>query len=310
MWARALVLLCVSRVRASAARSVATSCGSLSDRTMEQPGKVWPTIFLSHGGGPCFFLPDEGIFKGQGKGSDVEQFYRHGFTDALAKAGFPEKPRAILILSAHWEEKVPTLTTNPKPTLLFDYYGFPKETYDLRYDSPHSVEVEKRVLSLLSDAGIKHNVDSKRGLDHGVFVPMLLVYPDAGVPVLQLSLYNNLDPAAHFALGEALAPLRAEGVLIIGSGSTTHPRGLFDYQDRGMRFIDRLEKSLLSSENTLEERKKDVFNFISFPNAREMHPRTEHFVPLFAAWGAATGKATRIYSAFTNILAYHSYMFQ
>ena len=133
-----------------------------------------------------------------------------------------QKPKAILIISGHWEERVATGQTNPAPPLYFDYQGFPPHTYELTYPAPGDTNLAERVLGLLNAAGIEANTDGKRGYDHGVFIPLKVAFPDADIPIVQLSLRTDLDPAAHIAIGEALQPLRDEEVLIIGSGNTYH----------------------------------------------------------------------------------------
>jgi aromatic ring-opening dioxygenase catalytic subunit (LigB family) len=132
------------------------------------------------------------------------------------------KPKAIVVVSAHWEEKVATVTTNAKPPMFYDYYGFPKHTYELSWPAAGAPDVAQRVRDLLKAKGIASAEDAKRGFDHGTFVPLLVAMPKAEIPTIQLSLLASLDPAAHIAIGQAIAPLRDEGVLIIGSGMSFH----------------------------------------------------------------------------------------
>src|SRR5580698_11181173 len=132
------------------------------------------------------------------------------------------RPKAVLVISGHWENPLPTLNVAAKPGLLFDYYGFPEHTYRLKYPAAGAPALAERVRALLEHAGFKSDTESKRGLDHGVFVPFLLIYPQADVPILQLSLQASLDPRLHLAIGKALAPLRDQGVLIVGSGMSYH----------------------------------------------------------------------------------------
>ena len=146
-------------------------------------------------------------------------------------ASIGQRPTAILVISGHWEEAQPTVHVGRNPPLLFDYYGFPEHTYRLSYPAPGSPELAKRVRDLLAAAGIDSGEEAERGLDHGVFVPFLLVYPEADIPVVQLSLRQDLDPAAHLAIGRALAPLRDEGVLIVGSGMSFHNLRAFGSTD-------------------------------------------------------------------------------
>src|SRR3569623_2237346 len=137
-------------------------------------------------------------------------------------AGLPERPKAILVVSGHWEATQFTVGSAARPPMIFDYYGFPEETYRLRFDAPGSPALAKRVRELLGEAGFPTSEDAERGYDHGVFVPLKLAVPDADIPVVQLSLRSDLDPQAHLAAGRALAPLRNEGVLIVGSGMSWH----------------------------------------------------------------------------------------
>lgn len=134
----------------------------------------------------------------------------------------PAHPTAILVISGHWEEDLPTVSTCPAPPMLFDYSGFPQHTYRLNYPAPGSPELAERVCRLLAGAGIAYRRDAKRGFDHGVFVPFLIVDPDAKIPVVMLSLHNGLDPARHLSIGAAVRSLRDDGVLIVGSGNSFH----------------------------------------------------------------------------------------
>src|SRR5215472_1203191 len=134
----------------------------------------------------------------------------------------PARPKALLVISAHWEAPVPTVTSGASPPLVYDYYGFPPHTYELRWPAPGSPDLAARVQTLLSNARIESQADPERGFDHGVFVPLKLTYPEAAVPTVQLSLRAGLDPKMHLAIGRALAPLRDEGVFIVGSGMSYH----------------------------------------------------------------------------------------
>lgn len=167
-----------------------------------------PTYFINHGGGPCFFL-EPGTMREAWSG--LEHYLRN-FASSLSA-----RPSAILIISGHWQEDRPTVNAGAAPPLLFDYAG-----YRLTWPAPGSPALAARVRALLGAAGIDSAEDTTRGWDHGVFVPMKVVFPEADVPVVQLSLCNGLDPATHLAIGRALKPLRSEGVLIVGSGQTYH----------------------------------------------------------------------------------------
>ncbi|HEY8089827.1 MAG TPA: class III extradiol ring-cleavage dioxygenase, partial [Polyangiaceae bacterium] len=173
-----------------------------------------PTLYIPHGGGPCFFMD---WTMGPADTWDRMAAWLRELDGTL-----PEKPRALLVVSAHWEAPVPTVMTSPAPPLLYDYSGFPPHTYELTWPAPGAPELASRVRHLLSGAGFESREDAKRGFDHGVFVPLKVAYPDARVPTVQLSLREGLDPAQHLAMGRALAPLRDEGVLIVGSGMSYH----------------------------------------------------------------------------------------
>ena len=236
-----------------------------------------PAIYLPHGGGPCFFM----------------DWDPPGEWDALAAwlrgwpAELPEPPRALLVISAHWEEPRPTLQSGAQRPLLFDYTGFPPHTYELRWPAPGAPELAARAAELLAAAGIATGMDTQRGFDHGVFVPLLLGFPRAEVPTLQLSLQAGLDPLAHLAIGRALAPLRAEGVLLIGSGMSFHNMRAFRHPaalPHARRFDDWLGETVALPGPSREARLAD---WDAAPSARECHPREEHLLPLMVVAGAA-----------------------
>lgn len=235
-----------------------------------------PTLFLSHGGGPCFWMdwdpPD--LF-------DNLAILLRGLADDIG-----ERPRAVLVISAHWEEKDFTVQSNAHPPMLFDYYGFPKHTYELEYPAPGDPELASRVAELLSQNKIAIRTDTKRGLDHGVFVPFMLIYPKADIPIVQLSIKSNFDPIEHFSVGKALAPLRREGILIVGSGLTYHNlRQLHDLDNVSEKFDGYLRDAVCNQD--VESRYRKLINWKSAPNARLAHPREDHLVPLFVVAGAA-----------------------
>jgi len=202
-------------------------------------------------------------------------------------ATLPRAPRALLVVSGHWETTVPTVLASASPPLLFDYYGFPPHTYELTWPAPGSPELAARVRELLSAAGIASASETERGFDHGVFIPMKVAYPDAHVPTVQLSLKASLDPAEHIAIGRALEPLRDEGVLIVGSGMSYHNmRGLMTGtgQSDSRRFDDWLGATV---EKDAHERDAELVRWSKAPSARACHPREEHLLPLMVAAGAA-----------------------
>jgi aromatic ring-opening dioxygenase catalytic subunit (LigB family) len=198
------------------------------------------------------------------------------------------RPKAVLVISGHWEMPQPTLNIAERPKLLFDYYGFPEHTYRLKYPVSGAVDLEPRVRSLLEGAGFEVGVDAKRGLDHGVFVPFLLIYPQADVPIMQLSLQQSLDPGLHLALGRALAPLRERGVLIVGSGMSYHNLAAM-FSGRGAGAAAAFDAWLGEAVQDPETRDAKLSAWRTAPGGRESHPREEHLIPLMVAAGAADG---------------------
>ncbi|MFN7134030.1 MAG: DODA-type extradiol aromatic ring-opening family dioxygenase, partial [Myxococcales bacterium] len=197
-------------------------------------------------------------------------------------------PKALLVVSAHWEERVPTVMTSARPPMLYDYYGFPPESYAVQWPAPGAPALAHRVQQLLGDAGFETATDAQRGYDHGTFVPLKLAYPDADVPTVQLSLKTGLDPAEHLAMGRALAPLRDEGVFIVGSGMTFHnmrafrdPRGAFAHAEAFDAWLR--ETGTLPA----PERDRRLVDWAAAPSARYAHPREEHLLPLMVVAGAA-----------------------
>lgn len=237
-----------------------------------------PVVFLPHGGGPWPFT-ELGMSP-----SEIREL--SDYLRSLARLP-TVAPRALLVISAHWEAAVPTVMTAPQPPLYFDYYGFPADTYRLRWPAPGAQWLAGRVRELLGAAGIESAEDSQRGFDHGTFIPLLLTYPEGGVPTIQLSLKAGLDPAEHLAIGRALAPLRDEGVYILGSGMTFHNmRGFRD--PRGGPISEEFDAWLRETlEQPAAERNARLQRWAQAPSARLAHPREEHLIPLLVAAGAA-----------------------
>jgi aromatic ring-opening dioxygenase catalytic subunit (LigB family) len=203
---------------------------------------------------------------------------------------------AILVISAHWEEAKPTLHFGAKPGMLYDYGGFPDFTYRISWPAPGDPALAGHVAKLLQAAGFDTVREEERGYDHGTFVPLMVAFPEAKIPVAQLSLVRGLDPALHFDLGKALEPLREEGVLIIGSGMSYHNmRGLMagDGQARetSKLFDDWLAETVAIADPVA--RRKRLVDWAKAPGALDCHPRSEHLVPLFVAAGAAGSDAGR-----------------
>ena len=223
----------------------------------------------------------------------------------------PAPPKAVLVVSGHWEEPKFTVSTAANPGMVYDYYGFPPETYQIRYPAPGSPAVAARTSELLTKAGWDVALDGERGFDHGTFSMMQPIYPEAQVPVVQLALRDNLDPAEHYEAGVALAPLRDEGVLIIGSGQSYHNLRRWNASGAvaASVFDQWLRKTVLGT--TPAQLRDGLLRWKQAPAARESHPREEHLIPLMVAAGAAGGDpATGIYGEmFMGSLAVSSFRF-
>lgn len=259
-----------------------------------------PTYFISHGGGPWPWIPQMRASLGQLEQSLKDMVSNHG-----------EKPKAVLMISGHWEEQGVTIMASPKPPMIYDYSGFPADTYEIVYGAPGAPELAQRSLDLLQAAGIPATLDHQRGFDHGTFTPLKIMYPEADVPIFQISMLKSYDPAAHFAMGRALAQLREEGVMIVGSGLSYHNLGKLgpSAKEPSAAFDAWLADSLALPP---EERTARLVDWESAPSARICHPREDHLVPLFAALGAAEAEeASLIYHQedFTGGVVASSYRF-
>jgi aromatic ring-opening dioxygenase catalytic subunit (LigB family) len=241
-----------------------------------------PTFFIPHGAGPCFFMewspPDAW---------DTLAHWLRTWPQSL-----PEKPKALLVISGHWLEGTVSITTHPSPPLLYDYSGFPPHTYQLTWPAAGSPALAARVQTLLTHAGIESRLDPKRGYDHGVFIPLKLAFPTADIPTLQLSLQQDLDPSFHLRLGKALAPLRAEGVLIIGSGMSYHNMRRYNRDNTPISgpepqaFDNWLTHTIT---HDAEKRSHYLARWQQAPGATDAHPplHEEHLLPLMVAAGAS-----------------------
>lgn len=247
-----------------------------------------PVLFLPHGGGPLPVLGDPG------------HALLNRFITSLGAQLQQDlsKPAAILVISAHWEQSSPTLTANDNTHLLYDYYGFPAESYQLSYPAPGAAQLAADIVKALSSTGFSPQLDKKRGLDHGVFIPLLMLRPDADIPVLQLSLLKGLDPAQHIALGEALTFLRRQNVWIIGSGMSFHNMQAFfrpgivneaQIDAFNQYFIDSLSPQL-----DYTEQADKLSRWLEAPYARLVHPREEHLLPLHVCFGAAKDSSAKL----------------
>jgi len=237
-----------------------------------------PAIFLPHGGGPCFFM--DWTWGPADSWHATQRFLE------LIASTLPAQPKALLVISGHWEEPAFTAGTASEPKLIYDYAGFPAHTYQLTWPAPGDPALAARVAEILRSAGLPAATDATRGYDHGVFVPLKVAFPEAQIPVVTLSLDQSLDPALHIAAGRALAPLRDEGVLIIGSGMSFHNlRGYFlpHTAERARAFDAWLTGAI---ESPAHERNALLAKWRSAPFATYAHPREEHLVPLMVAAGA------------------------
>lgn len=241
-----------------------------------------PSLFIPHGGGPCFFM--------DWNPPDAWSRMR-AFLEGLS-ATLPAQPKAILLISAHWVTPEPMVQQVERPSLIYDYYGFPPHTYELTYPAQGDANLSQRALALLQGAGLAAGLDQSRGYDHGAFIPLKLIYPKANVPIVQLSLHAGLSAARHLAMGAALAPLRDEGVLILGSGFSFHnlrvmfqPHAFPQAAENAAAFDAWLSQTVLADPARLA-------HWEEAPHARLAHPHhgEEHLLPLMVAAGAALGE--------------------
>lgn len=243
-------------------------------------------VYFSHGGGPLPILGDES-----------HQAMVDFMGQLPAQLGVPE---TILVISAHWEESVATLLGAQSPPMFYDYYGFPDKAYDISYPAPGNPGLANRIAAQMSERNLPVRIDSQRGFDHGVFIPLKLMYPEADIPTLQLSLLQGLDPAAHLAAGKALREFRSENILVIGSGFSFH----------NMRAFSRLGPNAPDQDNDAFQdwlievctgpipsaaREQHLMRWEDAPGARYCHPREEHLLPLHVCAGMADRPAKNIF---------------
>lgn len=264
----------------------------------------FPTFYLSHGGGPWPYMNEEA----RQPFARLEQSLR-----ALPQQ-LPQKPEAILIVSGHWEERDFAVMSSPEPPMVYDYGGFPEELYHIRYPAAGSPRMAQRAHSLIQQAKLPTGLNADRGFDHGTYALLAVTHPNADVPVFQVSIRADYDPEAHLQLGRALAPLRDEGVLIIGSGSSYHNlRRFFGprvRRDDSVQFDAWLSETLVESAPT--RRSERLLDWQHAPAAREAHPQEDHLIPLHVAVGAAEEELGAIvYSEedFLGTIALSSYRF-
>lgn len=248
---------------------------------MSSHSSLMPVVYIPHGGGPMPLL-------GDANHAQLSQFLRQ-----LGQQ-LPT-PKAIVIFSAHWEENLVTINSAKTPGMYFDYYGFPPASYQFNYPAVGSASLTEQLATLLSAKGISWQMNSQRGFDHGVFVPLMLMYPEASIPVVQVSLLKSLDPAQHIALGQAISALREQQVLILGSGMSFHNMQAFfsgspEVVRQSGEFDQWLNKSLTNPELSAEQRFARLSEWQHAPFGRYSHPREEHLLPLMVCLGAAQGR--------------------
>ena len=244
-----------------------------------------PTLFVSHGS-PTLIVDD---------------CPARTFLQELGRT-LP-RPDAIVAISAHYEESIARITASPKPDTIHDFYGFPQPLYELRYPAPGAPDLARDIAASLQAAGIEAEVDPARGLDHGAWVPLLLMYPQATIPVVQISLSTARGPGYHYQLGQALRPLRERSVLVLGSGSATHNLRELNWRDQAAAPADwALEFSEWLAEVLNERRDQELLNYRQrAPQAARNHPTEEHFLPLHMVLGVARSHETgqRLHQSFT-----------
>ncbi|AMJ94386.1 dioxygenase [Alteromonas stellipolaris] len=256
----------------------------MSVRTNSVGKDLMPVIYIPHGGGPMPLLGDPG---------HKELIY---FLKELPN--ILPKPTAIVMISAHWESEIASISSGSQPHMIYDYGGFPAESYEYHYPAAGNPDLAEKIATLVSQQGIECRLDPLRGYDHGTFVPLMLMYANADIPVVQVSLLQSFDPAQHIALGQALAPLREQGVLIIGSGMSFHySQGS---EEDNQQFDDWLCHTLVNS--TSQEVTQQLINWEAAPAARNNHRREEHLLPLHVCWGAVSRQHRLAEKVFSGLL--------
>lgn len=245
-------------------------------------------LYLSHGGGPLPLLGDES--------------HREMVETLQNITALIERPSAIVVVSAHWEEDRPTVTSGERPSLIYDYYGFPEPSYEIQYPAPGSPALAEKIVHSFKDNRIAAELSGERGFDHGLFVPLKIIYPDADIPCVQVSLLKNLNPAEHIEMGRALASLRADNVLIVGSGFSFHNlKAFFSPPTEQVRALNEsfdqwLTDTCANPDLSEDERTAKLMDWESAPGARFCHPREEHLLPLHVCYGAAGSAARQVFA--------------
>ncbi|KDR94157.1 Aromatic ring-opening dioxygenase, catalytic subunit, LigB family [Peptoclostridium litorale DSM 5388] len=243
-------------------------------------------IYFSHGGGPLPMLDDPSHDK-------MIRFMKN----------LPyqiQRPDSIIVFSAHWEEDVVTIQSGSEPEIMYDYYGFPEAAYSVKYPCKGNSELAFKIAELFKKNGIKYRLDDKRPYDHGSYIPLKMMYPNADIPVIQISLHHNLDPLTHLNVGKALRPLLEENLLIIGSGFSFHNMRRFDFEGKNTvdplndEFQDKLIEICCGEKNE-EKKREDFIHWENIPGARYCHPREEHLLPLLVCVGLSKGVAAKVF---------------
>lgn len=257
---------------------------------MESSSHKAQVVYFSHGAGPLPLI-----------GDPAHRMMNEFMTSLPEKL---HKPDAIVVISAHWEEKVPTLLGAKSPKMLYDYYGFPQETYEISYPAPGNPELAKEIENLLKAQGIKAAIDTERGFDHGLFIPLMMIYPDADIPAIQLSLTNGLDPLSHIKLGRALKELLSKNILVIGSGFSFHNMMAFnlgsteEIDDPQNNAFQEWLIDVCTAEMDCSLREEKLINWQTAPGAQYCHPREEHLLPLHLCTAMTGKKAELIFDDF------------
>ncbi|OQR87976.1 aromatic ring-opening dioxygenase LigB subunit [Achlya hypogyna] len=263
-----------------------SSAADSSMATCAASGIRAAAVFANHGAGPFPILkpvtdPNHG---------PTRHFLETKIPELLGLNDPATRPKAIVVVTAHWEEPYVAISSAESHPLLYDYYGFPQEAYSLTYKAKGSPAIAQKIHQLLGEANIVSRLDPTRGWDHGTFVPLKLIHPAEDIPIVQISVVAGLDPALHFKIGQVLSVLRDENIAIVGSGATFHPsRGTNDLENKARKFNVALTEAAL--EVDVDDRRKALNHWASLPHARDCHQREEHLIPLHVVAGAGAGDA-------------------
>lgn len=249
-----------------------------------------PILYIPHGGGPLPLMNDvnhKGLIK---------------FLTTIIHE-LPQ-PKAIIVITAHWEESEVTISSNPTPGMLFDYSGFPPQTYQYAYPAKGDPALAKRIQYTLEQQGVSTSLDDQRGFDHGTFVPLMLMYPDAALPVIQVSLQKDLDPRLHINVGKALAEFSTQGMLILGSGSSFHnmriSEALTAKAPTMSQEFNQWLNNTITGEASWEEKADALSRWEEAPHGKFAHPREEHLLPLHVCFGAAQALQLSVKNVFNQ----------